>query len=168
MIRPLAIFNRKKADTAPAALSAPDPFLRLQHEVNRLFDDAFSNFGLSSRFAPDFQEFRAPRINIRETDSSFEVEAELPGVDEKDIDVELSDNLLTIRGEKRAEREEKKDGDYRVFERSFGSFARSIEIPCAVEADGVEAMFRNGVLKLSLPKPADAVSRTRKIAMKQA
>jgi HSP20 family protein len=168
MFRPLAIFNRNNADNAPVALSSPDPFFRLQHEVNRLFDDAFSGFGLSSRLAPEFQDFRSPRINVRETDAAFEIEAELPGVDEKDIDVELSDNVLTIRGEKRAEREEtKKNGDYRLIERSFGSFARSIEVPFAVEADGVEATFRNGVLTLTLPKPADAVSRTRKIVVKK-
>ena len=100
--------------------------------------------------------------------TALEIEAELPGVDEKDIDVQLSDNLLTIRGEKRAERKEEKEGDYRLIERSYGSFARSIEVPFAVEADGVEATFRNGVLHLSLPKPPEAATRTRKIEVRKA
>lgn len=167
MFRPLAIFNPNNSETAPVAVNSPDPFFRLQHEMNRLFDDAFSGFGLSSRFTTDLQDIRSPRINVRETDTTLEVEAELPGVDEEDIDVQLSDNLLTIRGEKRAESKEEKDGDYRLIERSYGSFARSIEVPFAVEADGVEATFRNGVLHLSLPKPPEAATRTRKIEVKR-
>jgi HSP20 family protein len=167
MFRPLAIFNRNNSDNAPVALSTPDPFFRLQHEVNRLFDDAFAGFGQLSRFAPELHDIRSPRINVRETDAAFEVEAELPGVDEKDIDVQLSDNTLTIRGEKRAERKEEKEGEYRLVERSFGSFARSIEIPFPVDGDSVEATFRNGVLHLSLPKPPEAASKTRKIAVKR-
>lgn len=168
MFRPLAIFNRNNTDAAPVAATSTDPLFRLQHEMNRLFDDAFSGFGLTSRFAPDLADIRSPRINVRETDAAFEVEAELPGIDEQDIDVQLANNVLTIRGEKRAEREDRKEGEYRLIERSFGSFARSIEIPFSVDADGVEAIFRNGVLKLSLPKPADAVTKTRKIAVKRA
>ena len=168
MFRPLAIFNRSNTDTAPVAASSPDPLFRLQHEMNRLFDDAFSGFGLAPRFAADLSDVRSPRINVRDTDGALEVEAELPGVAEKGIAVQLSDNVLTIRGEKHAERTEEKNGDYKLIERSFGSFARSIEIPFAVEADNVEATFRNGVLKLSLPKPAEIVSRTRKIPVKRA
>ena len=168
MFRPLAIFNRNNAETAPAAASSADPFFRLQHEMNRLFDDAFSGFGLASRLSPEPAEFRSPRIDIRETDSALEVEAELPGCDENDIDVQLSDNVLTIRGEKRFERKDEKNGEYRLIERSFGSFARSIPAPFDVDPDAVEATFRNGVLKLTLAKPPGAASRTRKIEVKRA
>lgn len=167
MFRPLAIFNRNNAETAPAAAAA-DPFFRLQHEMNRLFDDAFAGFGLATRFSPEPADFRSPRIDVRETDSALEVEAELPGVDEKDIDVQLTDNVLTIRGEKRFERKDEKNGEYRLIERSFGSFARSIPAPFDVDPDAVEATFRNGVLKLTLPKPPGAASRTRKIEVKRA
>jgi HSP20 family protein len=167
MFRPLAIFNRNNAENAPATVSTADPFFRLQHEMNRLFDDAFSGFGLASRLSPETADFRSPRIDVRETDTALEVEAELPGVDEKDIDVQLTDNVLTIRGEKRFERKDEKEGEYRLIERSFGSFARSIPAPFAVDPDAVEATFRNGVLKLSLPKPPEAVSKSRKIAVKR-
>ncbi len=168
MFRPLAIFNRSSPENAPAAFAPADPFLRLQHEVNRLFDDAFSGFGLEPRFAGQGDDSRVPRIDVRETGGALEIEAELPGVDEKDIDVDLSKNVLTIRGEKRYERTDEKAGDYRLIERSFGSFARSLSVPFTVDPDAIEATFRNGVLKLTLPKPPEAVSKSRKIAVTRA
>ena len=168
MFRPLAILNRNNAESAPASVSPVDPFFRLQHEMNRLFDDAFSGFAPAPRLSAETAELRSPRINIRETETALEVEAELPGVDEKDIDVELKDNVLTIRAEKRMERKDDKEGDYRLVERSFGSFVRSIPAPFAADPDAVEATFRNGVLNLTLPKPPEAVSKSRKIAVKRA
>ncbi|HXI87638.1 MAG TPA: Hsp20/alpha crystallin family protein [Parvularculaceae bacterium] len=146
-----------------------DPFFRLQHEMNRLFDDAFAGFGAPSTWgAKLFSDGDAfPTIDLRETDETYEIEAELPGVSEKDIDVEVTDNVLTIRGEKRFERDDQDKKGYRLVERSFGSFARSIPLPTEVDPDHVDAVFKNGVLTLSLPKPPEAVRRSRRIEIKK-
>ncbi len=167
MFRPLSLFNRN-TEALPARTDActGDPFFRLQHEMNRLFDDAFAGFGPSTEFRSDRDDPRLPRIDLRESDHAIEVDAELPGVDEKDLKVEISDNLLTISGEKRVERKESKDGEYRVTERCCGAFARSMSLPFAVDPDAVEARFRNGVLKLTLPKPPKAQARSKRIAIK--
>lgn len=166
MFRPLSLFNRN-AETLPARTESysGDPFFRLQHDMNRLFDDAFAGFALPASFRREAEEARLPRIDLREADDAVEIEAELPGVDEKDIDVQISDTLLTIRGERKFERKEEKEGDYRVSERSYGAFSRSLTLPYAVDPDAVEASFRNGVLKLTLPKPPEAQTRTRRIAI---
>jgi HSP20 family protein len=167
MFRPLSIFNRNSS-ALPARTDAysGDPFFRLQHEMNRLFDDAFAGFGLPAEFRGERDDLRLPRIDVRETDHAIEVDAELPGVDEKDLNIEIADNLLTISGEKKVEREESKNGDYRVRERAYGAFTRSMALPFAVDPDAVEARFRNGVLKLTLPKPPEAQARSRRIAIK--
>jgi HSP20 family protein len=167
--RPLSLFNR--SPSLPAARSealSGDPFYRLQHEMNRLFDDAFSGFEFPASFRGEGDETRLPRIDVHEADHAVEVEAELPGVDEKDIDVQVADNLLTIRGEKKFERKDEKEGQYRVMERSYGSFTRSMTLPFSVNPDAVEATFKNGVLKLTLPKPPEAQTQTKRIAIKRA
>lgn len=167
MFQPLSIFNRKRQSLAPTTYSA-DPFYRLQHEMNRLFDDAFSGFGLPGEFAGSaFSGETRPRIDMRETDSNIIVEAELPGVAEDDIDVQLSDNVLTVRGEKRFEKKEDKGEEYHYLERAYGSFARSIPLPFEVDPDSVEAVFKNGVLTLTLPKPPGEASHSRKISIKK-
>lgn len=167
MFQPLSIFNRKRQPLAPANYSA-DPFFRLQHEMNRLFDESFSGFGLPAEFmATPFSGETRPKIDMRETDMEFVVEAELPGVAEDDLDVQVSDNMLTIRGEKRFEKKEDKGDEYHYLERAYGSFARSIPLPFDVDPDSVEAVFKNGVLTLTLPKPPGDTARSRKIAIKR-
>jgi len=169
MFRPLSIFNRN-AEALPTRTESysGDPYFRLQHEMNRLFDDAFAGFGLPAAFRGGADEARLPRLDLHEAAHAIEIEAELPGVEEKDIDVQISDTLLTIRGEKKFERKDEKGGDYRVVERSFGEFSRSVTLPFAVDPDAVEASFKNGVLKLTLPKPPEAQTRTRRIAISKA
>lgn len=168
MFQPLSIFNRKRQPLAPLAASA-DPFFRLQHEMNRLFDETFPGFGLPAEFAGTaFSGETRPRIDMRETDKTLVVEAELPGVAESDIDVQVSDNVLTIRGEKRFEKKEDKGEEYHYLERAYGSFARSIPLPFDVDPDSVEAVFRDGVLNLTMQKPAGAATRSRKIPIKHA
>ena len=142
-----------------------DPFAVLQRQMNRLFDDAFtSNFpavrgGNGAALSPS--------IDIKETDRAIEVEAELPGVDEKDVQVTLEDDVLTIKGEKKAEKEESRKGYY-MSERSYGSFVRSFELPTGIEPDKVNATFSKGVLKITLPKPVGAQSKAKKIDVKTA
>lgn len=168
MFKPLSAFNRGGQQT-PARIEpySSDPFFRLQHEMNRLFDDAFSGFGFPSVFRGELNDARTPRIDVHEADHAVEIEAELPGVEEKDLDVQVSDNLLTIRGEKKFERKDEKEGQYKVMERSYGSFSRSMTLPFSVDPSAVEATFRNGVLKLTLPKPAEARSEARRITIKR-
>jgi HSP20 family protein len=142
-----------------------DPFLSLQRQMNRLFDDAFTGYVPAPRNGNGATV--APSIDVKETDKGIEVEAELPGVDEKDVQVTLEDNVLTIKGEKKAEKEESKKGYY-MSERSYGSFMRSFELPAGIDAGKVSATFTKGVLKVSLPKPAAAEAKAKKIDIKAA
>jgi len=139
-----------------------DPFLAMQKEVNRIFED-FGRGGALSRL-PSAGEV-VPRIDVAETDGALEVTAELPGIDEKDVDVVLRDDLLTIKGEKRSEREEKRK-DYHLVERSFGSFARSIRLPFEADSEAIKANFAKGVLKISIAKPAEVKEKTVKIPVR--
>jgi len=141
------------------------PFESLRREVDRLFED----FQLGSWRSPfgrslfDVQPFwrgevgwgKAPAVDIVEKEKAYEITAELPGMDESNIDVKFSDGTLTIKGEKRDEKEEKKK-DYYLSERRYGSFQRSFGVPDGVDADKIEANFKNGVLTVTLPKTAQA------------
>jgi len=106
-----------------------------------------------------------PRLDLAESESEVRVTAELPGMDEKDIDISLSDNTLTISGEKKAEHEEKNGNFYRT-ERSFGSCTRTVDLPAEVNEDKVEASFKRGVLTITLPKSEKAKKTTNKIQVK--
>lgn len=139
-----------------------DPFAAMQREINRVFDD-FGRGSLTRWHDGDV----SPRIDVAETDSTIEVTAELPGLDEKDVDVVLRDDILTIKGEKRSEREEKKK-DYHLVERSFGSFARSIRLPFEADSEAVKANFTKGVLKIAINKPAQVKEKTVKIPVRSA
>jgi HSP20 family protein len=104
-------------------------------------------------------------MDVTETDKEIEVTAELPGLEEKDVQINLADNLLTIRGEKKAEKEQK-DKNYRLVERSYGSFERMLELPEGVSPDAIKANIAKGVLKVTIPKPAPA--QAKKIEVKPA
>jgi HSP20 family protein len=103
-----------------------------------------------------------PHIDVRETDKEIVVEAELPGINEKDISLGLQDGVLTIRGEKKHEHDEEKE-NYRMMERRYGSFQRSLRLPDTVDEDKVEASFDNGVLKVSVPRRPEAIGKQRTI-----
>jgi HSP20 family protein len=145
-----------------------DPFSAMRRDMDRLFDDMWKGFGNGGGLPAVFAGgSAAPRIDVKETDTGFEVSAELPGVDEKDIEVELQDDVLTIRGEKKIEKEEgDKEKGYHVMERSYGSFARSITLPYSADSDKVSADFSKGVLKVVIPRPAEMAAKTRKIEVK--
>jgi HSP20 family protein len=137
-----------------------NPFLTLHREMNRLFDDMWHGFG--SRF-PTLMEgrFSWPNVELSETDKALKITAELPGMDEKDIQVELAHGVLRIRGEKKVESE----GDGKVFsERYYGSFERQIPLE-GVQEDKVEASFKNGLLTITLPKSDEAQAGVRRIAI---
>ncbi len=128
-----------------------DPFAVLQQEINRTFDHFFDNPAASR------EALTMPKLDISETGNEVHVTAELPGMAEKDIDVELSDNVLKIRGEKKDERETKDHQFHRV-ERSFGVFERVVPLPTKVNREGVSATFKQGVLTVVLPKAQPAAS----------
>ena len=123
----------------------------LQDEFNRFFED----FGLRSAVA---QEDFSPAMDIRETDEAYIVEADVPGIKREDVKIEVNDDVLTIKGERKVEQEENKK-DYRRIERQYGSFRRSVSIPDGIQHDAVEAKFDDGVLRVTLPKREDTKPR---------
>ena len=142
-----------------------DPFGSLFREVQKTFED-FSQRGPFAQFRSDMT---SPKVDIAESKDAIEVTAELPGVDEKDLDVTLANEVLTIRGEKRTERdEEDKDKNWHVVDRSFGSFTRAIPLPFDPDATKVEARFDKGVLRIRLPKPGEVAKKQQKIEIKKA
>jgi HSP20 family protein len=131
--------------------------------MDSLFDNFFRGFDLEpleSRFGTF-----APHIDISESDKDITVSAELPGMDEKNIEVSLSDDMLTIKGEKKEEKEDKGKDYYRK-ERSYGSFSRTIPLRVEVQADKVDATFKKGVLTVTLPKSEKALKAAKKVAIK--
>jgi len=142
-----------------------EPFFSLQREIDRLFDDFGRGFPALTRFGNGNGGKLMPSIDVVETDKEIEITAELPGLEEKDVQLNVADNLLTIRGEKKAEKEEK-DKDYRIVERSYGAFERTLELPAGVDADAIKASIAKGVLKVTVQKPAPA--QAKKIEVKPA
>lgn len=128
-----------------------DPFLSLQQGMNRLFDEVFR--GARLPMGERDEAMLMPRINVSETDVEIRITAELPGVEEKDVDITLDDDVLTIRGEKRMETKEDRE-NYHFSERSYGQFQRSVRVPHSVNPDQVHADMANGVLSIVLPKNA--------------
>lgn len=106
-----------------------------------------------------------PALDVRDTDKNVEITCELPGLTDKDINVEVDRNVLTISGEKKCEHEEKSEGKYRC-ERSYGSFSRSVQLPEGVEEDKINAQFKNGILTVILPKGSDYERKRRKIEVR--
>ena len=155
----MAIIPRKKSEERTLATRAGDPFGYLRHQINRMFDDFWGEPWLAPR--ETFAGFW-PQVDVTETDKEVKVCAEIPSVDAKDIEVSVEDGTLTIRGEKKYEREENEKGQYRM-ERSYGSFERVIALPTEVDESKAKAEFKKGVLRLTLPKRPEAQSRRKKI-----
>lgn len=143
----------------------PDPFTTLQREIDRLFDDFTRGWSTSGWPAMGRTSELMPSMDVVETDNQIEISAELPGLEEKDVQVNVADNVLTINGEKKAEKEEK-DKNYRMFERSYGSFSRRLELPAGINPDNIKASLSNGVLKVTVPKPAP--TQVKKVEVKAA
>jgi HSP20 family protein len=133
-------------------------FERMRRDMDRLWDSFFER-GVRGR--EDDGEW-LPSLDVAETKNEIVVKAEVPGLDPKDIDISLSDGLLTIKGEKKQEREEKEE-NYHLVERSYGAFTRSIQLPKEVQSDKISASYKNGVLKVTLPKSEEAKKKEVKI-----
>ncbi len=136
------------------------------HMGSRLFDDFFGG-SLVSYVGPETGDMYSPLLDVKETKNAVKIAAEMPGIDEKDIDVSVHDGLLTISGEKKVVKEENELGYHRI-ERSYGCFSRDIPLPDTVEADNIAANFKNGVLTVTLPKTQKAIEQSRKIPVSSA
>jgi HSP20 family protein len=172
----IPVMQKKRSVSSPS-LQPWEPLESLHRQIDRLIDD----FGRAV-----WQPFRhslfgaeplwpravtwgaaAPAVDVAETEKAYEITADLPGMDEKNIEVKVSDGSLTIKGEKQEEKEEKKK-DYYLHERHFGSFERSFGLPESVDADKIEAAFKKGVLTVTLPKKPEAQKPAKKIEVKAA
>lgn len=158
---------------APQTAATWRPFEDLRREVDHLFEE-FGNGNLFRSFRPINLEpifrqaaWNVPAVDIAEKEKAFEITAELPGLDAKNVDVILRNGNIVIKGEKQDQKEEKAP-DYYLQERRFGSFERSFALPEAVDATKVEATFKNGVLVVTLPKTAEAQKPETKVEIKAA
>jgi HSP20 family protein len=173
----LPVQTEKNKVDRPSAPVEWRPFESLKREIDQLFAD----FGIAAwrhpfgRSAFDTESFwrgelglaKAPAVDVVNTGQAYEITAELPGMDINNIDVKFADGTLTIKGEKTEEKEEKKTDRY-LSERRYGSFSRSFRVPDGVDADKIDANFKNGVLKLTLPKTTEAQKSEKKISIKAA
>ena len=137
--------------------AALGPFFTLRREMDRLFDDAFRGFGLSS-FGQSGLSW--PQVEVVDRDKEVRVTAELPGLEEKDLELRVDDNVLVLRGEKRTEFD---DAERQYSERSYGRFERHIALPAEVDDERANATFRNGVLTVTLPKTDRARQQAKRI-----
>ena len=129
-------------------------FERMRKEMDRLWDSFFERGPRAGEVGEWY-----PSLDVAETKNDVIVKAEVPGMDPKDIDISLSDSILTIKGEKKQE----KEGDYHLTERCFGAFTRAIQLPAEVQSDKIEASYKNGILKVTLPKTEEAKKKEIKI-----
>ncbi|NIS61516.1 MAG: Hsp20 family protein [Proteobacteria bacterium] len=130
----------------------------LRREMDRLWENFFGERPLTRMWEREW----TPSLDVSETKDNFVVKAEVPGIDAKDIDISLTGDVLTIKGEKRQEREEKEE-DYHLVERSYGSFSRSVRLPAEVESSKIKASYKNGILNITLPKSEKVKAKEVKI-----
>lgn len=138
------------------------PLFGLHREMNRLFDDAFRSFSLAP-FGREISGFGWPSVEVAENDKTVTVTIELAGIDQKDVELRVEDNTLTIRGEKRSETEDK---ERRYSERYYGSFERRLPLPAEIDEDRAEASFKSDVLTVTLPKTAEARDSVKRIPIR--
>ena len=167
--------TKEKMELAPKTPETVNPFQmmrRFAKDMEQLFQD-FGGFEFPKFFQTDFPPFRAefeklewmPQVEVFQTNGSFKVRADLPGLTKEDVTVELTDELLTISGERKEEKEEKQEGFYRS-ERSYGNFYRQIPLPEGAKTENATATFLNGVLEITVPAPKIAAP-TRKLEIKE-
>ncbi|MBW2355307.1 MAG: Hsp20/alpha crystallin family protein [Deltaproteobacteria bacterium] len=149
------------------------PLQQFHQEIDRLFDQAFRGFGLSpfTLERPPFPRLAdgvlKPTLDLAATDKEYTITVEIPGVDEKDVQLEIVNDTLTIRGEKKQEKEEKEKNYYRM-ERSYGTFQRILSLPEDVDQENIKAVFKKGVLTVTLPRKALPKSQVKQIEVKSA
>jgi len=165
-VRDLIPWNRNNGNQVPSLLRDEDrdPFLSLHREVNRLFDDVFRGFGYGFPSSSNPSGFGGgwPSVEISDNEKEIKVTAEVPGLEEKDIEVLLDDGVLTLKGEKQSETEDK---GRQFSERYYGSFERRIPLGVEVKQDNIDARFKNGVLTVTLPKSEKAQTQVKRITI---
>jgi HSP20 family protein len=162
-LKALVPWRDKSQTPAPRGDDLHDPFLSFRRDVDRMFDDFFSGFGRRAVGSP-FASWTAPTpsLDLTETEKEIGVTAEMPGLDDKDFEVNVSGDVLTLKGEKRAKHEHR-NGDAYHMERRFGSFSRSVRLPFEVQDEKVDARYQKGELTIRVPKPADMQRQVRRI-----
>lgn len=151
----------------PSALRG-DPFTTLRTEMDRLFDHFWRGVDMPTWSRGEgVPSMLMPRLDVAETEKAYEVTVELPGIEERDIEMTLADGVLTIKGEKKAEKEDKKRGSLHV-ERTYGAFERSLALPADADDEKIEAKFKNGVLTATIGRKPDAKPATKRIDIKTA
>ena len=167
-ISDLIPWGRDKDKTPTTGDNRSDnPLTALQRDINHVFEDFWQRVenGWNGRMTPI--GMFGPSTDVSEADDSIEVAIELPGMSEDDIDISLSGDAMTIRGEKKIEHEDKRKGVY-MSERSYGAFYRTIPLPPGVDTDKAEATFKRGVLTVKLPKSAEAQAKVKRFSVKAA
>lgn len=159
--RELNPFSKK---SVPIRRDTEHPLNLLRRDIDTLFDDFFGGFDMEPFLGRNSASF-TPKVDVTESDKEIRVSAELPGVDEKDIDLTLNHDSLTIRGEKKEEKEDKGQNYYSV-ERSYGSFCRTIPLHVEVDTDRAKASYKKGILIISIPKSPRAIDEKKKITVK--
>ena len=159
---------REKSQTSASREDFFDPMVTFRREVDRMFDDFFSGFGGRTPW-PMTKRWQGvtPVVDVAETEKDVVITVELPGVSEKEVEVTLAGDLLTIKGEKKAEQEQK-NSDATYMERRFGSFSRSLRLPFEVKDEKVDAKYDKGVLTIRVPKPVEIRNAVRRIEVKAA
>lgn len=154
----------RRSPASVSSNSVEQPFFSLQRDVNRLFDDMLKSFdiGLPTESVPSIFSGNWPKVEVSDGEKAVHVTAELPGMEEKDVELLLEDDVLTLRGEKRSENE---DTARHFSERFYGQFERRIRLGYDIDQDGVKASFKNGVLDIVLPKNQAAQSRVKRIPL---
>jgi len=167
-ISELIPWNRDK-NKAPATDDgrSDNPLAALQRDINQVFEDFWQQADTNWIGRTNALDMFGPSTDVSETEDSIEVAVELPGMSEEDIDLSLSGDAMTLRGEKKIEREDKRKGVY-MSERSYGAFYRTIPLPPGVDADKAEAKFERGVLTVTFPKSPEAEAKVKRITVKGA
>jgi HSP20 family protein len=161
------LIPRSKRNFPARRQETEDPFYSLQQEMNRIFDRFSRGWGLDEPAAgfPEVSGAYVPRVDVSENEKEVRVEAELPGLDEKNVEVMITDGSLVLKGQKEAEREERDKNYYRM-ERSYGFFQRAIPLPQSVDKNKAQAVFQKGVLVVTIPKSAESRQDVKKIPVK--
>jgi HSP20 family protein len=156
--------RRRRETKVPVRREEEQPLALWQRDFDTMFDELFRGFGLAPLRGFELGgDVFSPKIDVVDGEAELTVRAELPGMDAEDVDISVAQDVLTIRGEKREESEDRGKDYYRV-ERSFGSFSRSVPLPCEVDPGEADATFEKGVITITLPKTRTA--ECRKITVK--
>ena len=162
----MALLSKRDTSRYPSLRNPESRMLSVRDEMDRLVDDFFSGFGgpfMPTAQAATVREFM-PRVDVSDTDGQIKVSAELPGMSEQDIDVEIDEDMISISGEKKEEEETEKGGRY-WRESSYGSFHRDVQLPAGVDPDNAKASFKNGKLHVTIPKSEQARQKRRAVTI---